>query len=151
MLYDETNPDWVPNINMGYLRKYPQQDRHSRLEQRKRRRLVTEVQDEVENERASVELVSHLEQSKRRRLVTGEKETRDEVETEMASVELVSKSVQTENDFMKMIEEIHCLKEDNQSLRDNLLTTKSHKYNPEFTPEFLQKNEGKLKFYTGIT
>ena len=101
MLYDETNPDWVPNINMGYLRKYPQQDRYFRLEQRKRRRLVTEVQDEVENERASVELVSHLEQSKRRRLVTGEKETQDEAETEMASVELVSKSVQTENDFMK--------------------------------------------------
>ena len=51
---------------------------------------------------------------------------------------------------MKMIEEIHCLKEDNQSLGDILLATKSHKYNAEFTPKFLQKNEGKLKFYTGI-
>ena len=67
LLYDETNPDWVPIINMGYLRKYFQQDRHSRLEQRKRRRLVTEVQDEIENERASVKLVSCLEQRKRKK------------------------------------------------------------------------------------
>ena len=83
MLYDETNLDWVPNINMGYLRKYPQQDRHSRLEQRKRRRLVTEVQDEIESERASLELVSRFKQSKRRQLVTEEQETQDEVETEV--------------------------------------------------------------------
>ena len=52
----------------------------------------------------------------------------------MASVELVSKSVQTENNFMKMIEEINCLKEDNKSVCDYLLATKSHKYNLEFAP-----------------
>ena len=37
-LYDTTNPDWVPSVNMGYASYHgPDQERYKRAEQRAKR------------------------------------------------------------------------------------------------------------------
>ena len=70
-----------------------------------------------------------------------------------ASVELINKESQTrDDDYAKMKEELTLVKEDNQNLRDTLLKLKqSVTVNVfSFTAEYLENNEGKLKFYTGM-
>ena len=46
-LYDTTNPDWIPSVNMGYTSYHgPDQERYKRAEQRaKKRRITPETSD----------------------------------------------------------------------------------------------------------
>ena len=54
LLYDSTNPDWVPTKEMGYKSSQaPDQQRYVRLENRKRRRL-SNIQNEVEEQEGGV-------------------------------------------------------------------------------------------------
>ena len=44
LLYDTANPDWVPSQNLGYtLGGTPDLKRYTRIERRKRKRLISEV------------------------------------------------------------------------------------------------------------
>ena len=54
LLYESTNPDWVPTKEMGYnSSEAPDQQRYVRLENRKRRRL-SNTQNEVEEQESGV-------------------------------------------------------------------------------------------------
>jgi len=52
-LYDETSPDWVPSVKMGWETKTPDTSRYARTEKRKRKRIDSEsalgvIREEVE-------------------------------------------------------------------------------------------------------
>ena len=129
-MYDSTNPDWVPNLKMGYETNHtPDQERYRRLQLRKRRRMDTE-DDAKEDE--------HL-------------ETGVACQTDRC-VDAVDVACQTDvhvSDIIRMEAEFQQLKEDNQCLQTGVSDAKHQAEKASFCVESLQNNEKKLKFYTG--
>lgn len=140
-LHDTTNPDWVPSKEMGYIiNQIPDEQRHSRLESRKRRRSTMPnpaMAGRVEDPGSEA--------------VDESSECKSGVACQ-ATVELLDKEAQTSSDgCAEMREELALIRRDNQSLLDSLLQLK-HNVSFDmfsFTAEFLENNEEKLKFYTG--
>ena len=120
LLYDSTNPDWVPTEEMGYnSSQAPDQQRYVRLENRKRRRL-SNTQNEVEGQESGVGC--------------------------QATVFVAECGTQTDQN---LVQENEQLKRDNQCLRNEVAELKRRINGLCYSEEYLKKNENKLMFYTG--
>ncbi len=132
---------------MGYsICNRPDEDRYSRLEQRKRRIASQSVEDSTIME-------------KQRKISNSAEEGEDEsgqpsFETEVVcQVSTTDSETQTESQFMdsyvKMTSEISLLRSENQRLLDCSFALKRQADVLNLTPDFFKSNEEKLKFYTG--
>ncbi len=132
---------------MGYsICNRPDEDRYSRLEQRKRRIASQSVEDSTIME-------------KQRKISNSAEDGEDEsgqpsFETEVVcQVSTTDSETQTESQFMdsyvKMTSEISLLRSENQRLLDCSFALKRQADVLNLTPDFFKSNEEKLKFYTG--
>ena len=124
---------------MGYtVCQPPDRQRHSRLENRRTKKRLTLLMARKSGRDSA------------RGAIDEQSETGVSCQ---ASVELINKESQTrDDDYAKMKEELTLVKEDNQNLWDTLLKLKQSVTVDvfSFTAEYLENNEGKLKFYTGM-
>ena len=126
-LYDDTNPDWSPSINLGYDAAVPDDLRYNTLRQRNARR----VSNAIESEDESME--------------TG-------VACQTEKVESCNAESQTEKELTELTitqrKELLEIKKENSCLKEKLEKKASRDI---FSEEFLmnEKNQHILKFYTG--
>ena len=122
-LYDTTNPDWIPSVNMGYTSYHgPDQERYKRAEQRAKKRRITPE--------------------------TSDSETMASTFCETAT-ETKDRECQTDDIFMN---EYKNLKSTNDSLRkENTELKLKVKYLEQkvLSIEHLKQSDHLLKFYTG--
>ena len=131
-MYEDTNPDWVPTLKLGWDAAVPDVARYQRSEQRKRRRV--ESFDDTENEAEEV----NEPQCSNRIFVDVACQTDDcnwllEKEEEVYAYKL----------------EITKLKEEKYALQNEIDGLKKKLDNTSISAECLKDNEQKLKFYTG--
>ena len=126
-MYDDTNPDWSPSLNLGYDAAVPDDSRYNRLQQRNSRRASNTIESEDES------------------METG-------VACQTEKVELCNAETQTEKELTELTviqrKELLELKKENSCLKEKLEKKTSTDI---FSEEFLmnEKNQHILKFYTG--
>lgn len=126
-MYDSTNPDWVPSLEMGYETYHvPDQERYTRLQLRKKRKMdATEDDEDLETGVACQTAIP---------------------------VDMVDVTCQTDIglfEVTRMEAELQQLKKDNQRLQAEASEAKQQAERASFCVESLQNDEQKLKFYTG--
>lgn len=144
-LFDETNPDWIPSLKLGYNDKRnvtADYMRYQRLERRKERN-----QDVV------------VERVKRPRL---EENSEHQLSADDDLVSCVAghlvQSVGCQTDITKDLEkeaeelraEVEMLQKDNQELRNEIMGLKARCIQSSPSLEDFKENSQLLKFYTGI-
>ena len=129
-LYDDTNPDWIPTLKLGWDTEEPDMARYHRAEQRKRR-IVEICEAEVEEE--------------------------NEPQCSNSAI-LFDADCQTDdcNWLLAKEEEIYAyklevtkLKEENYALQKEIEGLKKKLNSTTISPEGLKDDDHKLKFYTG--
>ena len=132
-LYDETSPDWVPSVKMGWETKTPDTSRYARAEKRKRRIDSESAQEVIREEVEQVVEEIQIE------------------ENECQSCTNLKHQVEKNADEISSLkEEIHLLKEQKSSLESEVIGLKKRLDASTLNAECLEKNKSKLKFYTGM-
>lgn len=150
-LFDDTNPDWVPSVLMGYNTKEGSFDRYHRSKRRKE----SHNDDECDVNSLPVD-----------NSVAGDNVTIDSSVpvdgsgTEIFDVSEQDSTLQLEQTFVMPCEqndlhvgledELARLRMDNQVLREENLKLRSQVVTTGFTPHLFENNESVLKFYTAL-
>ena len=162
-LFDETNPDWLPTINMGYGPMVESKQSNFERYQRQKRRMKRIREDES----VGIKCKSPKQQVASDNEHVGESITEPDLAAAEESVighcdedEVYYKEVhcqtdstviiQSEHDNTAMHEMIAKTKKDNIMLRSEVLMLKSDLCSQALTQEALRDNPQKLKVYTGI-
>lgn len=134
-MYEETNPDWAPSQNLGYVAALPNESRFVRLQERNSRKRPNEGFSDELNDHEGNGIVC-------------------QPDITTATVETTEAACQTDKDLSELTvlqrKEFNELKTENSKLAKELGDLKSRNEN-NFTEEFLKKEENRsiLKFYTG--
>ncbi|XP_041362560.1 uncharacterized protein LOC121378453 [Gigantopelta aegis] len=138
-LYDETNPDWVPSLNLGYKQctSTDPGQRYSRLQNRK----------ETKQTRAAALTLLDLNALFEEGGAVSSTDTKPEVDNETEDAHM------SDPEKLRVATaEIVVLKEENEKLREEIKTLekvvfklKSHK------PEDFENDDDKVKYYTGLS
>ena len=139
-LFDETNPDWVPSLRMGYEDNCSAQEsscvRYQRLEERRKRKRDLDAAEEAKRQR---------EEGESEDLVSGVTCQTDESMTDLeAQAQSLEKQVQ------ELRAELEITRKDNQAMRSEVRNWKSLNAQLTLSPDILKDNPQLLKFYTGI-
>ena len=132
-LYDDTNPDWAPSVQLGYDFAVPDSDRYDRRKQRSR--VSEEHSQSIETATESTE--------------SGPTELETACQSALEPLPSNCEECQAENELTTdERKEFLRLKKENEVLK---LEVEKLRSESTFTEEFLsnEKNQGTLKFFTG--
>ena len=152
-LYDQTNPDWAPSVNMGYQGTPQSSKRYERAEERKLKKKRLDVaesliqlstyckpaRNEPEEDMDSEEVppISVCKFEVRGRLETRESEHK-------ISASETNGSETPRNISQLTMEELNRLTVENMELKDQLKAN-------EFSPEFFEGNDERVRYFTGLS
>lgn len=135
-LYEETSPNWIPSLKLGWDAEVPDSERYYRAEQRKRRRLDDDV-EVVEEPTGTVE---------------------EEIDINTERVKMLDVACETD-DCLWMLDkatevnalqtEVAQLKEEKRCLQAEVTYLKKRLQSSSLSAESLEEDKNKLKFYTG--
>jgi len=133
-LYEETSPNWIPSLKLGWDAEKPDSERYYRAEQRKRRKLDADVVEEP------TEIAEEA------------------INLNTGCVNMVDVACETDDcpwmldkagEIYALQVEIAQLKEEKYSLQTEVMGLKKKLQRASLSAECLENDSNKLKFYTG--